>query len=92
MWNWKVVTNIRASVNWFDLYPTTVGISDIIIPDGFLEGYRVTVDGFLVMQVVLEPLGIVLACAAIVFLAGPEGNTKPPMGAQGEAAKAQAST
>lgn len=43
-------------------------VQSIIIPDGFLRGYRTTVNGFPVVQAVLEFLGVILACAAIVHL------------------------
>jgi hypothetical protein len=34
---------------------------------GFLQGYRTTVDGFPIIQALFEPLGVVLACAGMVF-------------------------
>ncbi|KAF2187522.1 hypothetical protein K469DRAFT_685985 [Zopfia rhizophila CBS 207.26] len=64
LWNWKVVTDILRWFTWIDTYPTLGPTQRITALDGFLVGYRMTVDGFPVVQAVLEPLGIVLACVA----------------------------
>lgn len=70
--NWKVVTDTTAWANWARSYLFAESVS----PDGFLEGYRTTVHGFPVVQAVLEPLGVVLTCAAVIFLMRAE-NKKP---------------
>ncbi|KAK4211622.1 hypothetical protein QBC37DRAFT_389539 [Rhypophila decipiens] len=66
---------ITEAGNWFDFIlsygetePDYYGLTDYIPPEGFLTGYRTTVDGFPVVQAVLWPLGVVLACIAAVSL------------------------
>ena len=69
LWNWDVMTTVAEWSRFLAEYP---GVSDgswnIVAPLGFLPSYRMTVDGFAVVQAVFEPLGPVLACAVVVKL------------------------
>lgn len=66
LWNWAVITNIQHWADWIETYPSLDFSHSILAPDGFLEGYRITADGFPVVQALFEPLGVVAACTAIV--------------------------
>lgn len=70
-WNFGVITD---SAQWFafifdyDQEEDPAGFfPDYIPPDGFLPKYRVTADGFPVVQAVIQPLGVVVACASDVW-------------------------
>lgn len=71
LWNWNVVSDFSRFINWSDTftYEKTVYGFDSIVGggDGFVEGWRVAVDGFPIIQAVFEPLGIVLACVGVVW-------------------------
>lgn len=71
-----MITNIQRWADWIETYPSLDFSHAISAPDGFLEGYRITADGFPVVQALLEPLGIVAACtAAVNIVMGKERNT-----------------
>ena len=64
-----VITDIDAWYDFIAQYPRQASVFDAIVPpEGFLAGYRVTVDGFPVVWAVLWPLGVVAACAALTAL------------------------
>ncbi|KAF2004459.1 hypothetical protein P154DRAFT_519329, partial [Amniculicola lignicola CBS 123094] len=73
--NWRVVSNTDKWVEWiveyFPNYDPLNWTPDVVpqIPEKFLEGYRLTANGFPIAQALLEPLGIVLAAAAVVYVA-----------------------
>jgi hypothetical protein len=56
LWNWSMVIDTQQWERW-------ANSSDI-----FLEGYRTTADRFPIIQAVIEPLGLLLAFAAVVIL------------------------
>jgi hypothetical protein len=65
--NWSVVTDVSRWIKWFDMYIMD-DFPDHIKPTlGFLEGYRTTVSGFPIAQALLEPFGVVVACAMVVL-------------------------
>ena len=69
-WNFGVVTDTAqwyAFIFGYDQEEDGFGFPDYIPPDGFLPKYRFTVDGYPVVQAVIQPLGIVVACAAAVY-------------------------
>ena len=69
-WNWAVVTDFEPWGRFFLSYPETTSVRDEIVPpDGFLQGYRITADGFPIAQAVIEPFGVVLAIAGVVLAA-----------------------
>lgn len=76
LWNWSVVTSFSQWDSFVAGYEATSALFDYIAPPGFLPAYRVTVDGFPVVRAVLEPFGIVLACAAIVVLVRAEARDR----------------
>jgi hypothetical protein len=50
------------------MYTPIDGFPIRIMPaPGFSEGYRTTVNGFPIAQALLEPLGVVVACAMVVL-------------------------
>ena len=64
--NWKVVTDFSRWVDWDEANPgREAGDAPMV---GFLRGYRTTVNGFPIAQAVIEMLGIVVSCAAVVLL------------------------
>jgi hypothetical protein len=71
-----VISDFKAWADWVALYPETISFVNIVPPDGFLAGYRVTSRGFPVVQAVIEPLGIVLAGFGVVFAGGAVKRTK----------------
>src|SRR5687767_14254627 len=68
LWNWSIVTDVDQWEKFIDSYPPNELPDPIVPPDSFLQGYRQTVDGFPVVQAVIEPLGVVFAAAALVVL------------------------
>jgi hypothetical protein len=64
--NWKVVTDFDRWNEW-DLANSQLEAGDGPM-EGFLRGYRTTVNGFPIAQAIIETLGLVVACAAIVLL------------------------
>lgn len=66
--NWNIVADFRRWVTWIDEFTFDAeGVFILSGAEGFLEGYRTTVQGFPIIQALFEPLGIVLACAAMVM-------------------------
>jgi hypothetical protein len=61
--NWKVVTDYSRWEEWDEVNALNEPF------DGFLNGYRETVNGFSVVQAVFEPLGLIVACAALLYFA-----------------------
>lgn len=69
MHNWTVINSFLAWTKFIDAYPKRATVfQSIVPPDGFLEGYRITANGFPVAKAVLVPFGIVVACAALSWL------------------------
>lgn len=66
--NWPVITDQSKWIAFIAQYPNIDFLKKIIIPEGFLKGYRTTVNGFPVVQAVLEFLGVIIACTAITYL------------------------
>jgi hypothetical protein len=64
--NWNVVADENRWLDWIVLFDYDDASYTYSSPgDIFLEGYRSTVTGFPVVQALFEPLGIVLAAAAM---------------------------
>jgi len=79
-WNFGVVTDPAqwfAFIFEYEREEDGFGIPDYLPPDGFLPKYRVAVDGFLLVQAIIQPLGIVVACAAAVYSGRAEGEHSP---------------
>ncbi|CAI4213240.1 unnamed protein product [Parascedosporium putredinis] len=66
--NWSVITDLGKWNAFIAQYSNLDFLKKIIIPEGFLKGYRTTVNGFPVVQAVLEFLGVIIACTAITYL------------------------
>lgn len=67
--NWKVISSVKAWSDFIASYPRRPSVlTPIVPPAGFLEGYRVTGNGFPVVKAVLIPFGIVVACVACTWL------------------------
>lgn len=66
--NWRVITSARLWGEWLAYFPVTDRTNDFVaMPPYWLPGYRTTVEGFPVVQVLLEQIGPVAACACIVL-------------------------
>ncbi|KAM7187790.1 hypothetical protein V8F20_010847 [Naviculisporaceae sp. PSN 640] len=69
------MVTITTVAEWFSFIwayeesePDYYGLTDYIPPANFLPSYRATVNGFPVVQALLWPLGIAVACLAAVVL------------------------
>ena len=82
-WNWRVIRSLTQWASFIATYESTDVLQPIVAPDGFLPAYRVAVDGFPVVRAVLEPLGIVLACACAVYVARAEAKRAKRATSQG---------
>ncbi|KAF2105923.1 hypothetical protein BDV96DRAFT_655197 [Lophiotrema nucula] len=68
--NWKAVTTPEQWMDWInskDVEEDQFGFENYSGGNLFLRGWRMTVDGFPIAQALLEPLGIVIACAGMVL-------------------------
>ncbi|KAF2871935.1 hypothetical protein BDV95DRAFT_570954 [Massariosphaeria phaeospora] len=65
LWNWSIFNDFSRWVDWIDTYTYDENLIPITVGTGFVEGYRTTVNGFPIVEALLQPLGIVLACAAM---------------------------
>jgi hypothetical protein len=45
-----------------------MGQFNFVPGDGYLDGYRTPVNGFPVVQALIEPLGTLVACIALAYL------------------------
>ncbi len=68
--NWKVITSGRQWRQWSDENEDTPS-GEVLA--GFLNDYRTTVNGFPVIQAVILPLGLIIACIAMVMYVGNQG-------------------
>ncbi|KAK3370636.1 hypothetical protein B0H63DRAFT_487339, partial [Podospora didyma] len=77
LWNWGIISSSSQWASFISEYPTPTDIfTSIVPPNGFLPAYRVAVGGFPVVRAVLEPFGVVLACAAITVLVWAEARDR----------------
>jgi hypothetical protein len=67
--NWRVITSGGQWRQWSDENEDTAS-GDVL--EGFLNNYRTTVNGFPVVQAVILPFGIIVACIAMTFYARSE--------------------
>ncbi|KAL2203575.1 hypothetical protein CC79DRAFT_1371626 [Sarocladium strictum] len=66
--NWAIITNLQLWDDWLAYFPDTDEAEDMVrMPSYWLDGYRTTVDGYPVLQVVFEQIGPVVACLFIVL-------------------------
>lgn len=86
--NWAVVTSEREWRLWLE----TGANEDAEVGQlmtGFLPGYRKTINGFPVVQAVILPLGVVIACVAMFFFKQAENKAVEHAGSREEDKPAQ---
>lgn len=68
LWNLNIVADPQHWLAWYYTFNLNEkGYTYSRVDDGFVEGYRTTVDEFPVVQAVFEPLGVVMAAAMVIW-------------------------